>query len=75
MSKDGVFVVPPAIVIAVAAVGVYAGYKWLQRESTRAGQKATFQTRKKTPERPVNRGDLRLDKNRGVYRPARSSDR
>ncbi len=65
---------PPVIAIAAAAVGVYAGIKWLQRETKRAEAKAAHATQAGSKGRPVDRGALEFDEIKGVYRPIQPED-
>ncbi|MGH1417789.1 MAG: hypothetical protein ACRBCJ_02920 [Hyphomicrobiaceae bacterium] len=63
---------PPVLAIAAAAVGIYAGYKWLKRDSKRAQDRAAHTTRTRGDGHPVDRGTLEFDEIKGVYRPNRS---
>ncbi len=66
---------PPVIAVAIAAVGGYAGYKWLQggfpRHSSDPSPSDAEGSTSGPGEGPVDLGDLQFDETKGVYRPSK----
>lgn len=73
---------PPFIVLAIAGVGLYAGYKWLAREINRnadpaGGNAADASTgdgdaTAASRSAPKDLGPLEWDATAGVYRPRKT---
>ena len=71
---------PPVIAVAIAVVGAYAGYKWLQggfgsHNSSDPGPADAEGSTSAPGEGPVDRGDLQFDETKGVYRLSKRTDR
>ena len=70
---------PPVIAVAIAVVGAYAGYKWLQggfrRQSNDPVPPDAEGSTLAPGEGPVDRGDLQFDETKGVYRLSKRTDR
>ena len=79
---EGKPAMPPFIAIAIAGVGIYAGYKWLTRELQRTaseGEHATADAEMRAADAagarhsPKDLGTLEWDAASGVYKPRKGT--